>query len=308
VPTTTRFLADIEATSAALGAPFSRATTEKCLDVFARGFTDGAIVWKTTEKPGGRLFYRFFARSSYDTIASALDNDLLAGETPATALARGWTVLFGEAATQSCDFDAAAGLAKTWIWLGGMHSATDVLDQGFVPHTLRRLLPTFHRAGLDYIRFAGVDHHSDQINLYFRARGPITDGQCATILGILDTAPPQTPLMDEMRRYLPQDFCVAITVSLSTGTPRRACFYALDVPQDRMQAIPARIAQFFNAAPSHDRQTVHVIGWSFGPNAGTYVKAEKSYSGDMASVLATCDCYFSGSSQNDPVLDKAGAL
>jgi hypothetical protein len=66
--------------------------------------------------------------------------------------------------------------------------------------------------------------------------------------------------------------------------------------------LPERISRFFAKAPCHDAHAVNVVGWSFGPSGGTYIKAERGYIGDMAALLTDWDCYFSGSTQKDAVL------
>jgi len=80
------------------------------------------------------------------------------------------------------------------------------------------------------------------------------------------------------------------------------CFYALNLPKGRGPAVPDRIARFFAAAPSYDADTCHVIGWSFGPGDGTYVKAERSCLGGMVSLFERWGCHFSGSDRTDPAL------
>ncbi|NUW36375.1 hypothetical protein HTZ77_33940 [Nonomuraea sp. SMC257] len=296
------FLDEIKRTAAALGARYEEDLTRKVLDTFGDGFRDGATVWKTTGRPGDHLCYRFFARAQNDTVATALKAGLLAEESAATRLIRDWTEAQGGAATQSCDFDAANGLAKTWLYLGGMRPAEEILGRSFVPAGLRGQLDAFHAAQLDYLRFVAVDHRHQTVNLYFRTRGPITMDRCAEILRLVDAAPPDEAQLADIRTFVPEDFCVAVTASMATGAPERCCFYALKLPPGRFPAIPERIAQFFAEAPSYDDTTVNAVGWSFGRRGGTYIKAEKGYLGDMSALLTDWDCYFSGSTQKDPVL------
>jgi isopentenyl-diphosphate delta-isomerase len=300
-----QFLDDIRTTAHALDAPFSEHVTRRALDTFADNFSDGATVWKTTERPGDHLCYRFFARTRNDTIAAALRAGALARETDCTRLMRYWTDAH-PGASQSCDFDALNGLAKTWLYLGGMRPATKVLGHAFVPDALRGRLGVFHAARFDYLRFVAVDHRHSSANLYFRTRGPITAARLGEILDLVGALPPAAALADENRGFVPEDFCVAVTVSLRTGKLERACFYALDIPADRPPALPERISRFFAKAPCYDAHAVNVVGWSFGPSGGTYIKAERGYVGDMAALLTDWDCYFSGSTQKDVVL-AAGA-
>jgi len=297
----TRFLHDIRATAAILEAPFSERVTCKVIDSFADNFKDGATVWKATEHAGDPLSYRFFARSRNDTIQTALRVGLLGNETDCTTLIRRWSDAYGDT-TQSCDFDTLNGLAKSWIYLGGMRPADEVLGRSFVPQVIRDQLRIFHAVRLDYIRFVAVDYRHETANLYFRTRGPITPTRCTEILALVGLGPPPPEVVAEIRRFVPEDFCVAVTVSMRDGKLERVCFYALKLPPGELPAVPERIARFFAKAPSHDACTVNVLGWSFGPEGGTYIKAEKGYLGDMAALLADWDCYFSGSIRKDRVL------
>jgi 4-hydroxyphenylpyruvate 3-dimethylallyltransferase len=300
----TRFVDDIRDTARALGAPFSEGTTRKVLETFADHFREGATVWKTTERPGDHLCYRFFARTQNDTIAVALRTGVLAEESDCTTLMRSWSDAHADAA-QSCDFDAMNGLAKTWLYLGGMRPVDVVLGHAFVPDRLRGLLATFHAVGLDYLRFVAVDHRHDTANLYFRTRGPITPARVAEIVALAGVASPAPRLVEEIRAFVPEDFCVAVTVSRRTGKVERTCFYALNVELHRPPVLPTRVADFFTKAPSYDENTVNVVGWSFGAKGGTYVKAERGYVGDMSALLTDWDCYFSGSKQKDAILAAA---
>ncbi|MFI6663019.1 aromatic prenyltransferase [Streptomyces sp. NPDC050523] len=301
---TEQLIEDVLKTAKGLEAPCCEPVSRKVVETFSDCFADGATVWKTTGRPHDHLYYRFFARTSTDTISTAFDAKLLERETTATRLIRSWSGMRGARVTQSCDFDAFNGLAKTWLYLGGMRPADEVLDRPFVPDGLRRQLGTFRTAGLGFIRFMAVDHRHETVNLYFRASGPIDATCCAPILDLVQVPVPEPELLADIRRFVPEDFCVAVTVSLGTGKPQRACFYALKLPPGRFPCIPERITRFFREAPCYDADTVNVVGWSFGAEGGTYIKAEKSYTGDMVGLLTDWDCYFSGSTQRDPVLAK----
>ncbi|MFJ4827648.1 aromatic prenyltransferase [Streptomyces bacillaris] len=50
-----RFLADLRTTAAALGAPYSEAVTNRVLDAYASAFHEGAVLWRTTDRPGAGL-------------------------------------------------------------------------------------------------------------------------------------------------------------------------------------------------------------------------------------------------------------
>jgi 4-hydroxyphenylpyruvate 3-dimethylallyltransferase len=300
-----RFFDDIRSTAALLDAPFSADTTRVVLDVYADNFRDGAIVWKTTAKPGDALCYRFFARTRDDTIGAAVTAGLVRPDQPSTALIRDWSRWFDTEAIESCDFDAGTGLAKTWLHLGGMRPVDDVLGLAFVPDSIRRHRAEFQRVGFEYVRFVAVDHRSASANLYFRSLGPLTARRCADIVELVGAAPPPAHQFAEIQAKVPTDFCVAATVGLADGALRRLCFYALGLTPTSFPELPGRLGRFFAGAPSHDGTPMNVVGWSFGSRGGTYLKAERGYLGDMAGVLASWDCYLSGSTQRDPVLTEA---
>lgn len=300
-----QFFSAIRSTAALLDAPFSADTTRAVLNVYADNFRDGAIVWKTTGRPGDALCYRFFARARNDTIGMAVAAGLARPDGASISLARDWSRWFGAETIESCDFDAGVGLAKTWLYLGGMRPADDVLRPAFVPDSIRRHRAAFHRVGFDYVRFAAVDHRHASVNLYFRSQGPLTARRCAGIVELVDAAPPSPRQFAEIDALVPTDFCVAATINLADGTLQRLCFYALGLTAGTFPELPERLVRFFSAAPSHDASPMNVVGWSFGSAGGTYLKAERGYLGDMAGVLAGWDCYFSGSTQRDPVLVKA---
>ncbi|MFJ2648006.1 aromatic prenyltransferase [Streptomyces sp. NPDC087420] len=301
-PTPLHFLEDIRSTAAAVGAPFDEEVTRKALAAYAGHFLDSAVVWKTTGRPGDDLSYRFYTRTRTDTLSTATAAGLLPPDTPLAPLIAFWSDLYDGAPEQSCDFTARTGLDKTWVWLGGTRPAAEVLDAEAVPDALRRNLPAFARAGLAHIRFLAVDHRHHSVNLYFRVRGPVTAARCADIVSLVGVTPPSAEDVAEMGALMPRDYGISVTVSLTTGDVARVCFYALNVPDGRLPRIPERIATFLAAAPSYDAEGCTVIGWSYGPGNGTYVKAERSCYGDMISAFERWSCHFSGGRERDSAL------
>ncbi|MGC0415900.1 aromatic prenyltransferase [Embleya sp. AB8] len=297
-----RFLDDIRNTAAALDAPFDEGLTRRVLAAYTADFAAGAVVWKTTSRPGDDLSYRFYSRSRTDTLAPAIRAGLLPADTPLGPLIEFWSGLYAGATEQSCDFTARTGLDKTWMWFGGTRPAAEVLDVEPVPDPLRRNMAAFRRRGLGWVRFLAVDHRRHSVNIYFRVRGPLTAEQCADLVELAGVTAPGPEVVAVMREFVPRDYGISVTVSLDDGRVRRVCFYALKLPRERAPEVPERIARFFAAAPSYDRDECHVIGWSFGPGDGTYVKAERSCRGDMVSLFERWACHFSGSDRTDPAL------
>lgn len=301
VLSTRQFRADILSTAGAIGAPVSHRTVDTVLDAFADNFTSGATLWKTTSRPGDHLAYRFFSRTRTDTLGRAVAADLLDAAHPMLPAVRAWSEMYDGAPVQSGDFDAARGLAKTWLHFGGLRPAGEVFASHRVPAAVRDLLPGFLTLGLAHLRFVACDWRSNTANFYFRAQGPLDEEQFARIHALAGGAPPRPDLVTEVIAYVPEDYCVAVTVPMGTGVVERVCFYALRVPEDRLPRVPERIRTFLRTAPSHDADECNVIGWSFG-RSGDYVKAERSYTGNMTEVLASWNCFFHGQDGRDEQL------
>lgn len=298
----TRFLADAVALARTIGAPCRDETIHRALAVFGAHFRTGAVLWKTTDRPGDHLCYRFFARERTDTLDAALRAGFVR-RGALTELVSQWGQRFGPEAIESCDFDCVNGLAKTWVYLGGVRPAAEVLDIPAVPSALRARLPALHRAGMGHVRFAAADYRTSTVNIYFRIRGPLTHTRATEVLAAVGTTAPDHVSTAQIRALVPTDFCLAVTFSIGSGEPLRACFYALGIPDDRLPPLPRRIAAFFQAAPCHDTEVIRALGWSYSPTSGAYLKAEHAYCGDMAARLRDWDCYLSGSDHRDPVLD-----
>lgn len=298
-----RFLEDIRTTAAAIGAPFSESVNRTALDVYADGFATGAVLWRTTDRPGDALNYRFYARKRYDTVSAAVRAGLLPFDSVLASLVTSWSALYQGTPEQSCDFDAGRGLVKTWVYLGGTRPLDDVLDADGVPDTIRRHAPLFHDLGLDHCRHVAVDYTKNTVNLYFRARGPLTDQQCVQFTKMVRSAPPAEQLAAEMREYLSRNaYTFSVTVSVDTGALERVGFYALKLPDGRFPTVGERLSRFYSAAPSYDADTANAIAWSFGAGDRTYIKAERSCYGDLVSLMRRWNTFFSGDDQIDAAL------
>jgi len=293
-----RFRVDIRATAAAIGAPIAHRLTDTVLEAFRDNFAEGATLWKTTSQPGDQLSYRFFSRLKMDTVTRAIEAGLLDAANPTVPVVDAWSSLYGGAPVQSGDFDAGRGLAKTWLYFGGLRPAEDILTVPALPQPVQDRLKDFLALGLAHIRFAAVDWRHHSANVYFRGKGPLDTGQFARIHALSGSTPPSANVVEEILAYMPEDYCVAITLDLDSGVIERVCFYALKVPKNALPRIPVRIARFLESAPSHDEEECNVIGWSFG-RSGDYIKAERSYTGDMAEILAGWNCFFHGEEGRD---------
>ncbi|WP_334314379.1 aromatic prenyltransferase [Streptomyces xanthophaeus] len=130
----------------AIGAAYCPDTTHRMADTFPAGFHDGAVLWRTTGKPAGALNYRFYERRPTATVAIATRAGLLEPADPVARLIEVWSGLYADS-TELCDFDAAAGLVKTWVILGGMRPLTDILAAPGVPEGIRRHEAAFRQLG-----------------------------------------------------------------------------------------------------------------------------------------------------------------
>ncbi|MFJ4478799.1 aromatic prenyltransferase [Streptomyces xanthochromogenes] len=297
------FLRDIRATATLLDAPFSETATRQVLTAYADRFADDTVIWKTTEKPDSGLVYRFYSRTQHDTLTTALRHRLIPAETDTTRFLRHLAHWRGSSATFSCDFDAHDGLAKTYVFLAATTPAEALWAEPFTPTSLTQHRQLFHTAGLTYLRFIALDHPTDNLNLYFRAAGPITEAQYTALLHLPGAQRPKPEVFRDIAAFLPQDFTVAVT--LAQGRIARTGLYAPGLPQTSWPALPQRLHRFLTDAPSLDTPSTHVAAWSFGTGKGTYMKAEKSYRGDFAALLRDWT-HTSRSRQTDPVLLHQG--
>jgi 4-hydroxyphenylpyruvate 3-dimethylallyltransferase len=298
-----QFMADAAALATALDAPYQEDSTRKVLEVYGSHFQTGAVLWKTTDRPGDRLYYRFFARERTNTVDTALSAGLIRPSILTEIVAQ-WSDKLGPEMIESCDFDLADGLAKTWVYLGGMRPAELVLDVPALA-AVGKNLPALLKVGLSHVRFAAVDYRSSTINVYFRGRGPLTQERATEVLAAVGIDAPDETSTVHMAEVMPTDFCLAVTFAVDTGVARRACFYSLGIPETNIPPIPERIATFFKAAPCQDEEVIRALGWSYGTVGQSYIKAEHAYCGDMAARLRDWDCYLAGSDQRDPILEAA---
>ncbi|MFC8725771.1 aromatic prenyltransferase [Streptomyces bacillaris] len=298
-----RFLVDLRTTATALGAPYSEAVTNRVLDAYASAFDEGAVLWRTTDRPGAGLDYRFYARRPLDTMTIARRAGFIAGDDPLAALVQAWSGLYGGAPEQSCDFDAALGQTKTWVYLAGTRPLDDVLGVPGVPDALRRLAPLFHGLGLDHVRHVAVDYRHRSVNLYFRARGPVDPEQCRRFTALAGAEPPGERLFGEMAAFLSRGaYTFSVTLSSTTGAVERVAFYALKLPDGQFPLLSGQLLTFFDVEPSYDPEDMNAVAWSFGAGGATYVKAERSHCGDLVALIRGWNTFFSRSETTDPAL------
>ncbi|MFJ6893978.1 aromatic prenyltransferase [Streptomyces hokutonensis] len=101
-------------------------------------------------------------------------------------------------------------------------------------------------------------------------------------------------------------YTFAVTISPATGWVERTAFYALKLSEGQFPTIGGRLATFFETAPSCDIEDMNAVAWSFGSRSGTYIKAERSYCGDLISLIKGWNTFFSQSNTTDPALPARG--
>ncbi|MGW1178682.1 aromatic prenyltransferase [Kitasatospora sp. NPDC002543] len=280
-----RFLKDLAATADLLGIDHSPPVTRRVLDAYEESFHRGAVLWRTNDKPGGALNYRFYDRVPVDTVGIGARAGLLDPRSGTAGLISSWSSLY-DGSTELCDFDAVRGLVKTWIYLGGMRPLDKILDTPGVPDTIRRHHDRFRDLGLTSVRHVAVDHQNDTANLYFRTRDGL-DRQGAERLLALSRAgkPDEATFRDMVAFTAPDGHTFAVTLRIATGEIERVGVYALRLPAGRFPHVNDRLAGFFRGAPSHDEEEMNAVAWSFGAGGSTYVKAERSYSGRLVALM-----------------------
>ncbi|KAH0497869.1 hypothetical protein TgHK011_005151 [Trichoderma gracile] len=262
--------------------------TKKILDSYATSFQRSAIQLRITDRPGDPVNYRFYERKAIDIIEPAIAAKLLSPQNPMISIFQSWSQLYKGAPIQLCDFDAEKGLVKAWLYLSGLRLLDDILDAPEIPATIGLHRDTFLSLQLTHVRYVAVDFKSHTINLYFRAPGPLTLEQATRYSALAGSPPPSADQLTEMTKFLnPSNFAFGVTIDPSTGSMKRVAIYAVKLPAGELPTVGKRISTFLQEVPSYDREDVNIISWSFGRGGKTYMKAERSYCGELADVLAS---------------------
>ncbi|KKY13521.1 hypothetical protein UCRPC4_g06967 [Phaeomoniella chlamydospora] len=282
-----RFFEDVQNTCTAINAPYSESATQGVIEAYSNSFHTGAVLWRTTDRPGDALNYRFYERKPTDTVSRAVEAGLLKPDHHLGQLITSWSSLYSGTPEQSCDFDAERGLTKAWVYMGGMRPVDDILNAPHVPESIRRHGPTFHSLGLELVRHVAADYLSETLNIYFRAPGPINLQQAITYIRLADvTLNISADEVEEMRQFLnPTGFTFSVTMAYTTGEIQRVAFYALKLHPGKYPVINDRLKVFFSEAPSYDEEEMNAIAWSFGKGGKKYIKAERSYCGELVPLM-----------------------
>lgn len=281
-----QFLADVQRTAAALGAPYSESATRTVIEAYDECFKNEVVLWKTTSKPIAALNYRFMSQQHRDTIATAVKAGFIDVDNPLANLIVSWSSLFNGAPKQSCDFDTVTGLCKTWVMFGDQRPIEAVLDAKGVPASIRRHAATFKAVGLGFVRWAAVDYTSRTVNIYFITSGPLTKEHARAVTELADSPPPSPSEFSDLQKYLnPAGHTFAVTLKFDTGDITRVGFYVMKLPLGIFPQMEGCLETFFQVAPSYDSEAMNGVCWSYGNGGKKYMKAERSYCGEMVSML-----------------------
>ena len=281
-----RFLDDFKNLASAIDAPYSESAIQDVLKVFEGCFSEGTTIWRTTNRAGDILNYRFYLRRRLDTISIATQAGILEADNPMACLITSWSSLYNGGTEQWADFSPITGLAKTWVNLKGRRPVDDVLNAPEVSTAVREHRSRFHSLDLTLVRFLAVDYHGSTLNLYFTAPGPLSKAQAAKYTGLAGCSPPTEQELGDMSNFLnPQGFAFAVTMEYKTGRITRVAFYASILPSKQLPTVNDRVLKFFDAAPSYDKQQTRNVAWSYGSGDNKYMKAESSYTGELATLL-----------------------
>lgn len=280
-----KFIEDLQFVCGIHGAAFSKSHTEQVLQVYEKSFRRGAVLWRITDRPSDSVNYRFYERVSVDTIQPAIEAGLLDPQNPMIPLIQSWSSLFDGIPQQSCDFDAETGLVKAWVYLGGMQPLDAILDAEHVPAAIRQHREVFHSLNLKFVRHVAVDYRACTVNLYFRAPGPLSLEQLTMYSALASSSNIGRAEFEEMSRHLnPAGFTLSVTIDSSSGHIQRVAIYALKVPRENLPVHDQKVLAFFRQAPSYDLEDFNAVAWSFGSGNSTYIKAERSYTGNLVQL------------------------
>ncbi|SEN92814.1 aromatic prenyltransferase [Actinacidiphila rubida] len=301
-----RFLTDISATAEVLGAPYDESLTRTVVDAFAEGFSTGALMLKTTDRPRDSLGFRLYPRRRLNVTGRAVAAGLLDPGDPLLPALKGWAASNRGATEYSCDFDADSGLVSTRVHFDTPRPLQEVLTAPGVPGSLRLYVDTFRHFGLAQVRFASVDHGRDTLAICFGVQGPVTPSGASAITALSGAAAPSEDTVADLARFLPrQSYSLALTVRASTGVIQRITFAAPGLPAEEMPELGPRLAAFYATAPSYDAVAVNAAGWSFGALEGTHRKGARSYCGDLAGLFQRWAGVVGSGEARDPAVSAA---
>lgn len=90
---------------------------------------------------------------------------------------------------------------------------------------------------------------------------------------------------EDMAQFLNHEgFTLSVTIESLTGSIKRIGIYALKLPHGKFPLVKRNMEVFFREAPSYDPEQFNAVAWSFGEGNSTYLKAERSYTGNLVQL------------------------
>ncbi|KAL8938255.1 MAG: hypothetical protein Q9216_003995 [Gyalolechia sp. 2 TL-2023] len=284
------FLKDVENTCKAIDAPFSLSTTEAVVAAYSQNFREGALFWRTTDRPGDGLNFCFYERRPVEVLRIAEDAKLLEPNHPLSVLMDAWAMPWGKEGSmvpeQSCDFDAEKGLVKSLVCMGGLRPLDDILSRGNVPPSVSQRRDSFHKLGLDRLRHVAIDFELGAVNLYFRVKRPISELLAREMVELAGYHSLTSSDLADMPNFLPpQSFTFVVTIGVGSGEIQRVAFYALGLLPHDLPEVGNRLRTCLSEASSHDAKEYVAVAWVFGACKNKYTMAEKSYCGGIIPLI-----------------------
>ncbi|KAJ5312366.1 secondary metabolism biosynthetic enzyme [Penicillium antarcticum] len=294
------FLNDIKKIANATNAAYSESSTVAVLNVFEDYFRNEVIIFRATDRPGDALNYRLFIHKNVDTLSMAKEGKLLDPEHQMLTPLEIWCSLYQNEPQQWCDFDANAGLVKTWLHLVALRPVKELLTAPGIPSTLQSHLPTLQGLGFNMVWFVSVDYHKNTLNIYFLVQGDLSKDQADQITGLAGSEPPTKTEFEDIQKLIdPRGYFVAVTMRYPEATIPRVAFYALNLLPDQVPIKEGPLRQFLDVCPSYDERPAAVLAWSFGQGGDTYKKLELGYAGEFgdsmrATAMRAAECFAQG--------------
>ena len=80
-------------------------------------------------------------------------------------------------------------------------------------------------------------------------------------------------------------YTFSVTMTVLTGVIKRVGFYVLKLHPNTFPKVGERLKNFFEQAPSYDREEMNAVAWSYRTGGKKYIKTERSYCERLVPLL-----------------------
>lgn len=303
---TQSFLQHIQMSAELAGAPFSRESSSRVLEVLQDELPHSPLGWKTNSLSKRQLYFNVYNQRKIDLLGLLRRGGLVPQEYLTHREANALYRLVQSRQADGADFNAATGLCKVWIYTQ-MAPIASLSSDPNVPQALRSFVPVMQSFGLERHFFIASDFEKNSMNLYVPwqpdQRNEAWIQRFAVACGGSELATSTLGSLLAVKEFATG---IGITFKWDQDGPQRACFYAacpsasLVAPSVELLALRERMRL---ELPSLRREPHFYTSYSFGA-AGEYLKFEKNYCGDMMGYISTAY----GLDPNDPHLSVGGAI